>query len=182
MVGLRRRLPRCPRTSWVVASCLAVLMLAGCSDDPDEQPGETAEGLEGASAAEEGPDAAEAPDEDAVTEEADTPSASPEGPPRPDLGLPELALTTPQSGEGPRPELTWEPVEGASTYAVTVYAGPGERARWSWRGGATSVRVGFVEDTSVGGPNILEGMTWTVVAFDAEDRPIAQSGERPLSP
>jgi hypothetical protein len=105
-----------------------------------------------------------------------------EGAPRPDLGLPAVTLLTPSTGQGPRPVLEWEPVDTAVTYAVSVYAGAGEPARWSWRGTATSVRVGFVDDPSVGGPNVVAGMTWSVLALDADDEPVAQSNERPLGP
>lgn len=172
----------------IAALSVAAFLLVGCSELfaellGDEEVRGDAEVVEEPSEAAETGNPEEAPDTAAEEpEEASTVADEPEGPPRPDLGLPEVVLTTPQAGEGPRPLLTWEPVDGAATYAVTVYAGAGEAARWSWRGEETSVRVGFVEDTTVGGPNVIEGMTWGVLALDGDDEPIAQSNERPLDP
>lgn len=167
---------------------IAALLLVGCTDLFAELLGAEEEASDG-EVVEEPSEATETESHeepvDVAGEEPEKASSvadAPEGPPRPDLGLPEMVLTTPQAGEGPRPVLTWEPVDGAATYAVTVYAGAGEAARWSWRGQETSVRVGFVEDTTVGGPNVIDGMTWGVLALDSDDEPIAQSNERPLAP
>ena len=163
---------------------LAVMVVVGCSSaPPDEGPSDedAVEEVEVEPVADEdGPDDGEVADdepaEDVSVEEV------PETEPRVALGLPGIVLHTPQSGEGPRPLLTWEPVDGALTYAVTVYAGPEQPARWSWRGEQTSVRVGFVEDSTVGGPNVIDGMTWSVLALDADDEPVAQSSQRPIGP
>lgn len=172
----------------IAALSVAALLLVGCSEVVTELLGDE-EDRGDAEVVQEPPGtaAAENHEEDGDTAGDEPEDASPavdeaEGAPRPDLGLPELVLTTPQAGEGPRPLLTWEPVDGAATYAVTVYAGAGEAARWSWRGEETSVRVGFVDDTTVGGPNVIDGMTWNVLALDSDDEPIAQSNERPLAP
>ena len=187
---MKRTAPRLStsRGTRIAALSVAAFLLVGCSEmfaellsDEEDRGGaevveEPSEAAETGSHEEDSDAAEEAP------EHASPVADAPEGPPRPDLGLPEVVLNTPQAGEGPRPVLTWEPVEGAVTYAVTVYAGAGDAARWSWRGEETSVRVGFVEDTTVGGPNVIDGMTWSVLALDGDDEPIAQSNERPLAP
>ena len=155
----------------VAALTLLLLALAACDDGSasDDAPADaTVEEIE---------PAADEPDE---TGEADEAAAG--GPARPDLDLPEVELTGPTSGQGPRPELTWEPVDAAATYAVTLYAGPEAPAVWSWRGEDTSVRVGFVDDVTAGGPDVTEGMTWAVIALDGNDEPIAQSEQRPIAP
>ena len=152
----------------VAALTLLLLALAACDDGSasDDPPADaTVEEVE---------PAADEPDE------ADEAAAA--GPARPDLELPGVELTAPASGQGPRPELTWEPVDDAATYAVTLYAGPEAPAVWSWRGEDTSVRVGFVDDATAGGPNVTEGMTWAVIALDADDEPIAQSEQRRIGP
>jgi hypothetical protein len=172
----------------IVTLSVAALLLVGCSEVFTELLGDEEDGGD-TEVVEEPSDVGDtgSPEEDSDTvaedpDEASPVAEAPDGPPRPDLGLPDVVLTTPRSGEGPRPLLTWEAVDGAATYAVTVYAGSGEPARWSWRGEGTSVRVGFVEDTTVGGPNIIDGMTWSVIALDGDDEPVAQSNERPLAP
>lgn len=100
------------------------------------------------------------------------------------LGL-TIELTTPVDGGGPWWELAWEPVDEADGYSVTVYS-PQGRAYWAWNGAETSVVVGGFDepppsDASVE-PRLEPGMTWDVVAYDAEEAMIAQSGVRPIGP
>jgi hypothetical protein len=161
----------------------ATVLLVGCSASPAPQDDGRSDG--DVEEVEDPIDERDTAAPDRATDDGDTGAAAPvadERPPRPDLGLPPMTLLTATDGEGPRPVLEWEPVDGATSYAVSVYAGVGEPARWSWRGDDTSVRVGFVEDPSVGGPNVIAGMTWGVLALDANGEPIAQSNERPLGP
>ncbi|MFP4233782.1 MAG: hypothetical protein ACLFUG_02505 [Nitriliruptoraceae bacterium] len=83
---------------------------------------------------------------------------------------------------GPDPEPAWEPVSGAESYSVTLFAGPGERAYWAWRGAEASVVVGGSQQRTAGGPQLHPGMTWSVVAFAADGSLVDHSGERPIGP
>lgn len=126
------------------------------------------------------------PDPEDGAEEPDEPEAAPSEaeqlPPALELELPEITLLTPGSGEGPRPVLSWEPVPDAATYLVLLRSEPDGPAVWAWRGEDTEIRVGFVEQPGLGGPEVDEGMVWSVLALDADDLPVAQSGERPIAP
>ena len=88
-----------------------------------------------------------------------------------------VTLLTTASGGGTRPILAWEPVAGADRYGVYLYA-PSGRLYWSWQGRETSVPVGGVpqlrEDAI--GPSVIERMTWMVIAYDADQFPIASGG------
>ena len=105
-----------------------------------------------------------------------------EEPPRLDLGVPAMQLLTPATGVGVRPELAWEPVQGAQRYSLTLHREDEAAAYWAWSGTETTVRVGPTEDLSVGGAHVEPGMTWWVVAFDETGTVVAQSGERPIAP
>jgi len=99
-----------------------------------------------------------------------------------DMGLASMVILTPEEGLGERPDLAWEPVDGASMYRVTVL-GPDGAFYWGWMGEETSVPLGGyprLEDAAAG-PRIVSGMTWTVVAFDAALVPIAVGGPASLS-
>jgi len=106
-------------------------------------------------------------------------------PPRPDLDLPEITLTTPAEGGGRWPELAWEPVASADRYAVTLYD-PDGVAYWAWRGTEASVIAGGFAppppEGSGAAPRVRDGMTWDVVALDEAGELIAQSGVRPIAP
>lgn len=94
-----------------------------------------------------------------------------------------IALLTPTAGGGTRPTLEWEGVEEADRYGVYLYD-PGGKLYWSWQGRETSIPVGgrprLVEDAL--GPQVSEGMTWTVIAFDADQAPVAAGGPRAIAP
>ncbi|MGA9191965.1 MAG: hypothetical protein WBZ24_09550 [Anaerolineales bacterium] len=97
--------------------------------------------------------------------------------------LPSMTLTTPTSGGGIRPVLAWDPVDGAAWYGVYLYA-PNQELYWSWQGRETSVPVGGrpkLNDDSLG-PSVVEGMTWNVIAYDANNLPVASGGPRPIAP
>lgn len=97
-----------------------------------------------------------------------------------DVGL--VELTTPVTGGGPRPVLSWEPVDGAAVYAVVVHDVDGA-PYWGWELEDTSVRLGLEErPDSAPGPRVAEGMTWSVVAYDADWLPLAASERRPIAP
>ena len=94
-----------------------------------------------------------------------------------------IVQTTPHSGEGVRPLLVWEPVDDADHYAVYLYA-PDGAVYWTWRGEAPEVYVGgeiqIREDAP--GPSVVEGMTWSVVAFGEDLIPMAASPLRAIAP
>jgi len=94
-----------------------------------------------------------------------------------------IVLRTPTSGGGERPLLEWEPSAGAEHYVVFLYAPSGE-AYWVWSGDDTSVHVGGEPQLGPGspGPNVVEGMSWAVIAYDADMVPVAVSERRPIAP
>jgi hypothetical protein len=94
-----------------------------------------------------------------------------------------VTLLTAVSGGSIRPTLEWEPVTGADHYVAFLYA-PDGRVYWSWAGGATAVPVGGeprLRDDAPG-PSVIEGMSWAVIAYDADLLPIAVSELRPIAP
>jgi hypothetical protein len=94
-----------------------------------------------------------------------------------------IVLRTPTSGGGERPLLEWERSAGAEHYVVFLYAPSGE-AYWVWSGDDTSVHVGGEPQLGPGspGPNVVEGMSWAVIAYDADMVPVAVSERRPIAP
>lgn len=65
---------------------------------------------------------------------------------------------------------------------MTVF-GPDDAPYWSWEGAEPSVGVGGADlPDEAAGPAISEGMSWVVVAHDADGAPIALSEQRPISP
>lgn len=99
-------------------------------------------------------------------------------------GVAEIVLTTPSEGVGQRPLFEWQPVDGTIRYALVVYNAKG-KAYWAWEGKETSVYLGGGQtrppDESVG-PVLQEGMSWSVMAFGADERLIATSNVSPISP
>jgi hypothetical protein len=95
----------------------------------------------------------------------------------------QIGLLTPEAGGGGRPLLEWEPVPGADHYAVYVYA-PDDRVYWAWTGDDARVHVGGEPQLleGVSGPSISPGMSWAVIAFDADLLPIAVSERREIAP
>lgn len=108
-----------------------------------------------------------------------------ERPPR--LPLPDVddvLLRSPATGAGTHPTLAWEPVPDAARYHVTVIDDDG-RTVWAWTTDGTEVILGGYEEPPpehVRGPQLYAPMHWHVLARDAEDRIIAQSGLRPIAP
>jgi hypothetical protein len=94
-----------------------------------------------------------------------------------------VELMTATSGGGIRPLLEWSPHEGATWYLATLYA-PDGTVYWTWTGPSTSVHVGGDPrlDDGVPGPSVIEGMSWGVVALDADVVPIAMSARLPIAP
>jgi hypothetical protein len=94
-----------------------------------------------------------------------------------------VVLLTPTAGGGTRPLLEWQAVEGADEYGMYLYA-PDDRIYWGWRDAATAVHVGGEPQLRDGaaGPRVTAGMSWVVVAYDADGLPVAVSELRPISP
>lgn len=82
---------------------------------------------------------------------------------------------------GPRPTLSWSPVDGAVRYTLVVLGVDGE-PYWAWSGEESSVPMGGIEDPDVVGPWVHEPMTWTVAASDASGAAIALSQVSILTP
>ena len=95
----------------------------------------------------------------------------------------EVVQLSPESGQGIRPLLEWEAVDGADHYALFLFA-PDGAAYWAWMGPQTSVHVGGEPQLREGapGPSIIDGMSWLVFAYDEGGLPIAMSPVRPISP
>lgn len=95
----------------------------------------------------------------------------------------QLDLVTPTSGGGIRPELEWEPFPGADHYSLYLYA-PDGSVYWVWSGMGTSVHVGGEPQLRDGapGPSVIGGMSWAVMAHDANQIAIAVSARRSISP
>ena len=174
----------------VAASCsalLSVAALAGCSGQPDPEPdtGATTATSVSPTATSLAPTATETVDaaedvrgDDGADDDVDAPASDRSALP----GLPELALVTAPSNDQ-RPVLEWEPVPGAAVYSVSVHT-PDGLGYWAWRTDATSVHLGgdprLHDDVS--GPSTVPGMTWSVIAFDADRLPIAASSRAVLRP
>lgn len=149
-----------------LASLAILLLIGGCSGDgspePSAQPDTTVEELDDTTTPETRlDDPVFAPMADAVAT---------------------VTLTTNLSGGGERPMLTWDPVDGASTYLVAILDADGN-PYWAWRTSDTRVRVGGSDRSeSAPGPRITKGMTWSVMAVDSSGIPIAVSARRPIEP
>lgn len=165
-----------------IALALALVSVTACGGDDDD--GDAAASTVGAPASTDAePTAASTTIADEAPADATTTTEpAPSGPSSPALGLPELTLLT-EPSEDQRPLLEWEPVDGAQQYSVSVFA-PSGRGYWAWRTDGTSVPLGgeprLRDDVS--GPSTAPGMTWSVVALDADGRPIAASVESVLRP
>lgn len=154
---------------WLAAAVMVVA--AACSDD----------GSSSAGADEDRPAAqdsgADSPDDTAADDDAEPAEplfAGLDG---------SVTLLTDTSGGGPRPLLEWEAVADADHYSVYVYAPDGD-VYWVWTGHDTSVPVGGAPQIADGapGPSVTDGMTWAVLAHDADGVPLAVSEQRPIAP
>lgn len=91
-----------------------------------------------------------------------------------------IAQVTPTAGGGPRPDLVWEPVDGAVEYTVVVSDAKGA-PWWAWFGDSTEVVLGGVDSSAeVGGPAAGPGVTWVVFAFGDDGALIGVSAARPI--
>ena len=98
-------------------------------------------------------------------------------------GFDELELFTAASGGGTRPLLEWSSIEGADTYSVVVYDREG-KPYWGAVTEETSIYVGgsiqLLEDRP--GPRVSAGSSWSVVALDQDQLPLAISGIAAIAP
>lgn len=177
---------------WIGSSLvagLAVVGLVACGDTPD------ATVTAPVSTAPPDPEGAGADDVDDVDtddvevdevddgEPSDAGDDAPAAPGRPALpALGDVTLLT-EPSDVQRPLLEWEPVPGAAVYSVSVFT-PDGVGYWAWRTEATSVHLGGDPQLrdDVSGPSTAPGMTWSVLAFDGDQMPIAASVRAVLHP
>ena len=90
----------------------------------------------------------------------------------------------PEQGAGQSPTFRWEPVTAVARYQLFVRDGRGV-ALWAWQGTGTSVRLGGLSSArpaGTGGPRLVPGSSWFVIAVDNGGKVLAVSGIRALNP
>ena len=92
------------------------------------------------------------------------------------LDVPIIGITSGTGGQGSRPVLAWVPVDDAAHYEVSLFAPSGEMY-WAWSGATPAIPVGGepLLGPNSAGPAVIEGMSWYVLAIDAEGLIIGQS-------
>lgn len=115
----------------------------------------------------------------ATTAASESPATSPVGTVGAGVGLVGLELPgigglVLEPGPGNRPTLRWDPVAEATRYFVVVSTADGG-PYWATGTDTTSVTVAEGFDPAFEGPRIVGGMTWLVLAYDAEGAIVAQS-------
>jgi hypothetical protein len=174
-------------TAASVALLLVALLLAGCSGAPQatDSPGPASAEPVARPETPGAPPPTDEPSSLAPTSDPGDATDSPDGTPAPLFGgiAARVVLLTPISGGGTRPLLEWEPIPDADHYGAYVYA-PDGSIYWAWTGRQTSVHVGGEPQLREGaaGPSVVDGMSWAVIAYDAELLPMAVSELRPISP
>lgn len=172
----------------MTAGLVAALLLSACDadmPDPSGSPESVDDGT--TSDAEAASDAADEPGTAVTSDEEEgsadrSPTTETSQPFAEGLGLPAIDVQPVGSGAGERPELTWDAVDAAARYTVTVF-GPDDAPYWAWEGTQPVVRVGGADlPDEAAGPALSEGMSWVVVAHDADGAPIALSERWPISP
>ena len=112
------------------------------------------------------------------------PTEPPSEPFVPFSGLTTIELLTASSGAGEKPLFEWSPVDGAAQYSLFLQFTDGQ-PYWSWLGNSTSVYLGGSAEpppADAAGPILLDGMSWAVIALDAEGNVIASSNLQSISP
>lgn len=143
--------------SVVIALVLTTTAACGGSDEPDGAPVDTAAD----------PTSAEPTTDDAPVETAPEVTA---GELDGVAGVSAITITTPASGNGAKPLLAWEPVDGAASYVVILQTTDGS-GYWAWTGPDTEVWLGGSDtepapDTE--GPILYEPMMLSVYASVAD--------------
>lgn len=177
-------------TTCCAAGLAAALVLASCggsSDSTSSSPPVTADDPAVASTE---PSATEVPDTTAAPPSTAEPTTTSTGPSTPPTELADLdaiatiTVTTPTSGNGERPLLSWDPVESAAGYALTLIRSDGQ-AYWAWTGTEPQVWLGgsaTPPPTDASGPVLAEPMTMRVVAVDADGAIFAASQPTEITP
>ena len=156
---------------WPAPLALTVVLLAGCQGDAPDPGGEDPQAS---------PELVDDHDEAHALEA--EPLAELES--RLPLDVDDLELQTPVEGVGAFPTLAWQSVPGAHRYHVSVIDADG-RAMWAWATTDTQVVLGGYDEPPpehVRGPRLHTAMHWQVLARDADEQVIAQSGLRPIAP
>lgn len=99
-------------------------------------------------------------------------------------GIASIDLLTPPSGAGSKPHFEWSAIEGALQYTLFLQFTDGQ-PYWSWTGSGTSIYLGGSDSPppeDAAGPVLLDGMSWAVIALDAEGNVIASSNLQQISP
>lgn len=97
--------------------------------------------------------------------------------------FPPITTMSESSRGGAHPELSWEAVPGTELYAVALFD-PDGRIYWSWQGDESAVHVGGEPQLSAeaAGPSVVAGMSWQVLALDAEGSILAVSDRIAIDP
>ena len=99
-------------------------------------------------------------------------------------GLDTIELLTSTSGVGQKPNFEWSAVDGAASYTLFLNFSDGQ-PYWTWIGEANSIYLGGYDSpppADAAGPILLDGMSWAIIAFNAEGNVIASSILQPISP
>lgn len=99
-------------------------------------------------------------------------------------GLPQVRLLAPGGQDaGLSPVFSWDPVDRAASYLLTLIDGNGPL--WSWQGDQTSVRLGGYSTEPAPGAGALRLQQpgwWTVSAYSTSGELLAISDARSVSP
>lgn len=99
-------------------------------------------------------------------------------------GIETIELLTDTQGVGTKPLFEWKAVSGAARYELIVYDAAGA-PYWAWDGTQTKVYLGggnTQPPADSAGPSVTAGYSWSVVAFNDNDKVVAASDARPVSP
>jgi hypothetical protein len=96
----------------------------------------------------------------------------------------EIALLTPENGNGSHPLFEWEAAEGADLYMLFLFD-QDHGAYWAWEGNNTQIYLGGFDSEppeNVDGPILLEPMTWVVIAATEDGEFVGSSQEMLVAP
>lgn len=99
-------------------------------------------------------------------------------------GIGTIKLLTDTQGAGAKPLFKWQAVSGAARYELIVYD-ESSAPYWAWDGTQTQIYLGGTASqppADSAGPSLGAGYSWTVVAFDDNDKVIASSAMQSISP
>ncbi len=145
---------------WIPVSLL--IIVSACSNKPSPSPSASGGNAQGT-----------------ATEQA--PSGEPF---LPFSGLTSIQLLTPSSGAGIKPLFEWSPIDGAAQYSLFLQFSDGQ-PYWTWTGTSTSIYLGGTDSPppeDAAGPILEDGMSWSIIALDAQGNIIATSALQLISP